>query len=861
MRSHSSAAPRHSEPAEAQSALKHSRSYVTLADLENVEHQHQGGDLANQNNGHQVTLVQGANQIHGAFQSHHHKDSDALASNPFLEVLPNNVKTKVVSLTPVSPLASPRSGVYNNNSSSSLSSDRRGGKDSSGRRKGRKRHLAYLSIVVLLVAIFYRQDQILRREDAGRTVAETLTNYRPQELWSYSSTLKSLFGGLHLAKEKKGRTPSSSSSEVSFQSHYDKWNATRFAAPLLTEWGERMSPQDVVSLEHHPRPQMRRPGKWMNLNGFWDFKVENIAWNFFPSKLGFEEKILVPFSIESALSGVAKGVGSDKQLVYRRYVNLASPPSATRERYILHFGGVDWKTWVYVNGNLVGTHQGGYDAFHFDITDHLSSSDSKSSSQQEITVVVWDPTEDGSQPHGKQWQNKGSDRLIAPAGMWYTSVTGIWQTVWLETVPETFYIEDVQLIPDIKSGTLTAKVRSVTSTGLMPYIKVTARDGESGIVGTGSGWSGDEVVMKFDDSHTPKLWSLESPFLYNLTVSLHLSGKGEAIDEVESYFAMREISLGRSGDAVQFLLNGKPVFQYGVLDQGWWPDGLYTPPSEEALIFDITKAKEFGFNLIRKHAKVEPDRFYHLCDKLGMLVWQDMPSASGIYNWSPDGAHDFKEGEKTPEAASSFVGELRGVMRTLYNHPSIVSWIPFNEGWGQFDTRDIFAWMQSYDPQRLLWVSGGNDFGIGSAFDRHVYPGPTFVRLEQCRASLLGEFGGNGFAIEGHTWSTGDYETFLNWGYAEVKSLKELEELYQQQMDVLDALVKEGLSAAIFTQLTDVESEFNGIMTYDRKVMKLDPSAMKSYHEKLYSSGSLPKLGLHKNGTGESFSKVKCDWE
>merc|ERR1712072_1389488 len=265
-----------------------------------------------------------------------------------------------------------------------------------------------------------------------------------------------------------------------------------------------------------------------------------------------------------------------------------------------------------------------------------------------------------------------------------------------------------------------ASVATKSAAGLMPFVKLTAYD-EHGIVGFGSGWSGDEVTLKFSENHIPKLWSPSSPFLYNLTVSLHLSAKGEAVDVVESYFAMREITLGRAGEAVQFHLNGEPVFQYGVLDQGWWPDGLYTPPSEEALEFDILKAKEFGFNLIRKHAKVESSRFYHLCDKHGMLVWQDMPSSSGIYMWSPDGAHDFKEGEKTPMA--------------------------------------------------------------GSPFDRHVYPGPSFVRLEECRASVLGEFGGNGFAIEGHTWGDGKgaestYDTFLDWGYAEVKTLKELERYY-----------------------------------------------------------------------------------
>ena len=347
--------------------------------------------------------------------------------------------------------------------------------------------------------------------------------------------------------------------------------------------------------------------------------------------------------------------------------------------------------------------------------------------------------------------------MIAPAGMWYTSVTGIWQTVWLETVPGTFYVESMRLTPSIRSRSLHAEINTVSPTGLVPFVKLTAFD-EHGIVGFGSGWSGESLTLKFGEHHIPKLWSPDQPFLYNLTVSLHLAQNGEALDEVEGYFAMREISLGRNGDAVQFLLNGEPTFHYGVLDQGWWPDGLYTPPSEEALAFDIQSAKDFGFNVIRKHAKVESDRFYHLCDKLGIMVWQDMPSSSGVYMWSPDGAHDFREGIKSPETASGFVGELKGVVKGLYNFPSVVAWIPFNEGWGQFSTEDIFAWLSSYDPQRLAWVSGGNDFGNGAAFDRHVYPGPSFVRLEECRASVLGEFGGNGFSIPGHAWGGGEGE-------------------------------------------------------------------------------------------------------
>jgi hypothetical protein len=793
----------------------------------------EGENMHNNLGPQQVTLVQGEQD-----------PAQGAANNPFVDVFPRNVRTKVISLT------SPRGGLYNKNSNSSEMTPR-------SKKRWRKRQVGALSLLVLLIAVFYKRDP-----SQDFFSALPLNKQQQQSYVGWSS----LFGGDSTAEERMAKDHLQFQQSNSLALTYDRWNATRATAPLLTEWGEQMHPSDVTSHKNHPRPQMERPGKWTNLNGFWDYKLETTtastsSSSSFPSREGFEGKILVPFSIESALSGVGRGVGSQQKLVYRRFVEKPSKKEEEeeRERTILHFGAVDWKTWVYVNGDLVGTHEGGYDAFHFDITDKIAREEDLSKAF-ELTVVAWDPTEDGLQPHGKQWQNKQSDRMIAPEGMWYTSVTGIWQTVWLETVPETFHIESMKITPSIKSRSISAEIKTVstaTRPDLMPYVKMTAFDENGAVVGFGSGWSGNKIELKFNDNHVPRLWHPDSPVLYDLHVSLHLSGQGETVDEVRSYFAMREISLGRSGDAVQFFLNGKPEFQYGVLDQGWWPDGLYTPPSEAALEFDILKAKEFGFNLIRKHAKVEGDRFYHLCDKLGMLVWQDMPSASGIYMWSPDGAHDYVDGEKSPESASSFMAELHGVMESLYNHPSIVAWIPFNEGWGQFSTEDIFSWMESFDPQRLVWVSGGNDFGIGSAFDRHVYPGPSHVRQEQCRASVLGEFGGNGFAIKGHTWNkkkaaggtsndnnddgSSSYETFLNWGYAEVKSLSDLGGVYKSQMTALGDLVSQGLSSAIFTQLSDVESEFNGLMTYDRKVLKLSPSEMKDYHDQLYKSGSLPK--------------------
>jgi len=845
----------------AASALKPSRSYLTLADLEHrdaADDAASGADLDMQSNGQQVTLVQGNQTVH---------QGGTDLPNPFLDVLPSNVKEKVVSLTPVAPL------VYNNNSNSNNGSQSLGGAslgegpqqqqqqlqhqrqeqvEAGAKRKGRKRQVAYLSIVILVIAIFLRQDAVVDDSGLARNVAESLSSYRPRrETWSYGGVVDSLLGPLAAPRSRSAKVEVEDDAAL-FARLFDGWNATRAQAPMLTEWGESLRPEDVASTKHHPRPQLQRPGKWVNLNGFWDYRIEdyfasasgsnnNAAAPAPPTAgdSGYEGKILVPFAIESALSGVGKAVGVDKQLVYRRFVDIPASEGKEGERYLLHFGAVDWKTWVYVNGRLAGSHEGGYDAFDLDITDHLRLR-SGGSSLQELCVVVWDPTEDGQQPHGKQWQDKASDRLIAPAGMWYTSVTGIWQTVWLETVPASVHIEALELRPDLASETLVANVRTrVSRAGVAPFVRLTALDEDGAVVGSGSGWSspeGDAIVLRFAEAHgAPKRWSPDSPFLYDLKVSVHLSGTGEAIDEVESYFAMREVGLGRSAPnsaamaeeaevGPRFLLNGEEVFQYGVLDQGWWPDGLYTPPSEEALASDILKAKDFGFNLIRKHAKVEPDRFYHLCDKLGMLVWQDMPSASGMkYMWSPDGAHDYMEGEKAPPLASSFVRELQGVVRGLRNHPSIVAWIPFNEGWGQFDSAAIFEWLARADPDRMHWVSGGNDFGLGHALDRHVYPGPASVRPESGRASVLGEFGGNGFAISGHTWQGGNYESFTQWGYPQVESLVALEDLYASQVRDLRALAsQEGLAAAIFTQLTDVECEVNGLVTYDRKHTKIE---------------------------------------
>ena len=686
------------------------------------------------------------------------------------------------------------------------------------------------------------------------------------------------------------------------------WGATRDAAPMLTEWGASMAPEDVGGEGLHPRPQLTREGNWVNLNGFWDYCIlREAALGAQPSDCDFSGEILVPFAVESALSGVMRNVSSAEQLVYRRTLRLdalaqdgwgsatpfpdssASSPSpssphgdeqeeegkggaasdgsssSTREgsqggsqggsRYMLHFGAVDWKAWVWLDGHLVGVHEGGFDPFSLDITPHLDWY----RDDHELVVAVWDPTEEGTQPRGKQWRDKASPAMIEPSGMWYTSVTGIWQTVWLERVPSAARVEDLAFAPDLTNGRVLVDVTVVTDGPSLidPHVTLIAWDGDA-VVGKARGRARAGVPLPLSLSGGVKAWSPESPFLYDLTVELRASEVGAPIDVVRSYFGMREVTLGRSGEATQFLLNGSPAFQYGVLDQGWWPDGLYTAPSESAMIHDILRAKEFGFNVIRKHAKVEPSRFYYWCDVLGIMVWQDMPSTSGKYMWHPDGSFDYKEGERTPESANTFMEELTGVMRGLRKHPSVVAWIPFNEGWGQFNTHNVFGWMQAYDPTRLVWVSGGNDFGIGSAFDRHVYPGPDAVRLEPCRASVIGEFGGNGYGIREHVWPFADYESFVDWGYAEYGSLEALSSHYVGQMRALRSIVGRGLAGAIYTQLTDVESELNGLMTYDRRVVKLDASRVREEHATLYAAGREPKVGLHSARWGGNATHVEA---
>jgi beta-galactosidase/beta-glucuronidase len=575
---------------------------------------------------------------------------------------------------------------------------------------------------------------------------------------------------------------------------------------IVTEWATKVNPQNV--LQEYPRPQMVRD-VWMNLNGLWDYSIKPVGEQ---QPTTFDGKILVPYAIESALSGVGKTVGKDNTLWYRRSITL--PSTFKNKKVLLHFGAVDWKCDVMVNGTKVGSHQGGYDPFSFEITSAL-----KKSGAQEIVVSVWDPSDEGPQPRGKQVKN--------PNSIWYTPVTGIWQTTWLEAVPNTYIISTKQT-PEIDNKTLTVRVNSAGRLS-GDVVRVSAFDGSQKVDEKES--INQEVVLNITN---PKLWSTENPFLYDLKIAV--LRKGKVIDEVRSYFGMRKISMAPDANGIQrMLLNNEFVFQYGPLDQGWWPDGLYTAPTDEALKFDIQKTKDLGFNMIRKHVKVEPARWYYHCDKLGMLVWQDMPSGDMGNRWDPNvgtvGLGTDKE--RTPESENIFKTEWKAIMDATYNFPCIVVWVPFNEAWGQFKTTEIVKWTMSYDPSRLVnESSGGNYEYVGHILDLHNYPDPvmpdpTIFGSKQIIA--LGEYGGLGLPLEGHTWQGKN-----NWGYQSFKTKEDLLQKYGSFIERFPAMIQKGLSAAIYTQTTDVEIEVNGLMTYDRKVIKMPEQQLKQIHQKIY---------------------------
>lgn len=573
---------------------------------------------------------------------------------------------------------------------------------------------------------------------------------------------------------------------------------------ISTQWSEQVNPDNV--LPEYPRPIMERT-EWKNLNGLWDYAIIEKGKH---SPSVFDGKILVPFAVESSLSGVAKTVGAEKELVYRRSFDV--PSSWKGKKVLLHFGAVDWKTDVWVNDVKVGSHTGGFTPFSFDITEALQGKNNT------LQVKVWDPTDKGYQPRGKQ--------VSRPEGIWYTPVTGIWQTVWLEPVSES-YIQDLRITPDIDNSLLSLKalVKDATSKDL---VEVKVFDGQQ-LVAQGKSINGECVQVAMPEN--AKLWSPESPFLYTLKVSLKQGGK--LVDEVSSYAAMRKYSSKRDANGIVRLeLNNKPLFQFGPLDQGWWPDGLYTAPTDEALLYDIQKTKDFGFNMIRKHIKVEPARWYTYCDKLGIIVWQDMPSGDRNPEWQNRKYFEGTEMKRSAESEACYRKEWKEIMDALYSYPCIGTWIPFNEAWGQFKTPEIVEWTKQYDPTRLVNpASGGNHYTCGDMLDLHNYPAPELYLYDAQRATVLGEYGGIGWVVQGHIW-----EPDRNWGYIQFNSSKEVTDEYVKYAEKLYDLIPRGFSAAVYTQTTDVEVEVNGLMTYDRKVIKLDEKRVREINRKLCES-------------------------
>ncbi|HOW85347.1 MAG TPA: PA14 domain-containing protein [Candidatus Aminicenantes bacterium] len=557
------------------------------------------------------------------------------------------------------------------------------------------------------------------------------------------------------------------------------------AGKIMTRWAAEAGPANA--LPEYPRPQMVRE-KWLNLNGLWDYAiVDKDA----PRPAKWDGRILVPFAAEAALSGVGRPVGAAKALWYRRAVDV--PKDWRGGRVLLHFGAVDWESTVWVNGREVGSHRGGYDPFDFEIGGAL-----KRGARQEIVVRVLDPTDEGNSgiARGKQ--------VMKPHGIFYTAVTGIWQTVWIEPVPRA-YIARLRTSPDIDQARLTVEpIVEGDQAGLT--VIVSARRGGAEVASARCP-AGQAAVLEIP---SPALWSPSDPALYDLKVVLNDGVR--AVDEVSSYAGMRKIAVAKDDRGFNRLfLNNSPLFEIGPLDQGWWPDGLYTAPTDTALRSDIEAIKALGMNMLRKHVKVEPDRLYYWCDTLGLLVWQDMPSAL------------FKRDQMAAEALSArdaqFEGEWRAIMDALANHPAIVMWVPFNEGWGQYDTERIAARTREHDPSRLVNnASGWTDKGAGDVSDIHSYPGPDMPPVEDKRAAVLGEFGGLGLPVRGHVWQDEG-----NWGYRNFDDTRAYEARYVELFRGLYPLVDKGLAAAVYTQTSDCEIEVNGLMTYDREVIKLDP--------------------------------------
>ena len=594
----------------------------------------------------------------------------------------------------------------------------------------------------------------------------------------------------------------------------DKGQWAPVEIPIRTEWASEVSPANAHP--EYPRPQMVRP-KWASLNGLWDYAVTPAD---APQPDGWDGKILVPFCIESSLSGVGRRVSAEEALWYGTTFKV--PSSWRKDRVMLNFEAVDWSAEVYVNDRLAGRHTGGYTAFSFDITDLLQGRGS-----QKLVLKVLDGTNDGEQPCGKQ--------VTSPGGIWYTPVTGIWQSVWMEPVPKAGAVTSYLAVPDVDAGAVDVTVHADGGNSVeIRLLEGYDADvpGKGAAVAVASAEPGKPVRLDISD---PELWSPESPFLYEMEILL-LDGK-KVVDRVRGYTALRKSSEVTDASGIKRIgLNNEPYFQYGPLDQGWWPDGLYTAPTDGALKFDIVKTKDFGYNMIRKHIKVEPARWYYWADVLGVAVWQDMPSIGGTrggrweeWKW----ASPADDRQLSATAKANYYKEWGEIIAQLRNHPSIVVWVPFNESWSQFDTENVVEFTRSCDPTRLVnSASGGNSFPVGDIFDSHNYPNPEMKFTSGgLLIDVLGEYGGIGWPVEDHLW-----QADRNWGYIEYRSGEEVLAQYAAYAGELKAIVAKGVSAAVYTQTTDVEGEVNGLMTYDRKIVKMDEKRLRAVNQGVIDS-------------------------
>ena len=590
----------------------------------------------------------------------------------------------------------------------------------------------------------------------------------------------------------------------------DKWDWKPAGDRLKTRWGINLDPKKVW--QEYPRPQLERKD-WINLNGPWKYSIRNQG-DIDPDE--HDGYILVPFPLESSLSGVMKSLTADQVIYYEKTVTL--PEEWDGKHVLLNFGAVDWKCEVFINKKRVGEHTGGYSYFYFDITNYLKGR------KNVITLRVTDITDSVDSSWGK-YQPVGKQTLT-PNGIWYTPASGIWQTVWLEPVTA-HYIDkiDINNNYDNKEIKLTFNVANSLKLPIEYCIKYNDQ-----IIANGKGKSNQEITINVSQNFHP--WSPTEPNLYVIMADLKSDAK-DLLDSITSYTTIRKLESRKDSAGIpRIFLNDKPLFNIGPLDQGYWPDGIYTPPSEEAMVFDIQRMKDLGFNTLRKHAKTEPFRFYYQCDKIGMVVWQDMPSGnvgtSGSWDpWNMDGGEDTV---RTQGSKDNYYKEWEGIIQNLKFFQCIIVWTPFNEAWGQFDTEAVVQYTLQRDNLRLInAASGGNHRAVGNFIDFHTYPDPRYPFKYNESINVVGEYGGLGLEIKNHTWKDD------NWSYNQVYSKEELTGNYTLYIETLIDLAKQGISAAIYTQVTDVEGEINGLMTYDRNETKVF-DRIKEVNERLIAS-------------------------